>query len=419
MAMRSSRRSAIVVYLFTCFASSAGFAVPYDVIRYEATCPRLSDVHSLRQTVVVIDEAIVASKSEANQQWTRAVVDAVDARESSSRSLGVKERVTILVARKDGSEVVTLFLACSSNVSADEAEKANASDTVLDRFLGRDSAARNKGARDEFANALAKALAQLQRRAQEIDQASGSHGSIVQALRNSGKLADLNQGIPRIILVTPLHLTLDPGLTPANARVQGFAAAEVAAVDFGRAEVYVMGATLVGSALEYFRSFILGSKGVLVGVRSDNLPRLQGEPAFVANYAGFIDYVGQRVPVQLRFARTTEGDLVNSWIETTLSQTTATPIGGKAVCTTAEKCEIRGDGRFAQVWLPDPQAEPSDRTKLPFGGARQFEMHVDGRSAKGQVSDSKFVYIGEDPEKKPIQKRELTFEIERRPDMTF
>ena len=199
------------------------------------------------------------------------------------------------------------------------------------------------------------------------------------------------------------------------AREQGFALAEKAGIDFGRAEVYLAGAPLGdGAALEFARALVLGSKGQLVAARSDGLPRLLSEPVSVRIYAGFIDYVNQRVPLQLRVAATAQGDLVDSWIETTFARSAATPVGGKMLCRD-ETCEIRGDGRFAQVWFPDPQAEPSERAKLPFGGARTIEMTLKPASASGRISDPKVVFGGVSTPRR----EELRFEIQRVEDGQF
>jgi hypothetical protein len=391
----------------------------YEVVRQEQAFSTAGQSRSLRQTVVVLDEAMVSGTPEANQRWTRIVVEAADAREASVGTLGARERLSVLVARRDGSELVPLFLGCSANMSAEEFDRQKATDTTFDRFLGRDAEARRKTMRDDFAGGLARALTQIQRRASEIAADPVRPGSLIRALHNAGSIADLSQGLPRFILISPFTIEAPP-TDISSARQNGFRAAEQTGVEFGRAEVYLAGATLSDAGLEFLRAFVLGSKGILLGVRSDGVPRLQPEPVEVAVFAGFVDYVGQRVPLQLRFAMAAQGDLVNSWAETTLSRTTATPISGKALCKAGNKvCEVRGEGRFAQVWFSDPQAEPPDRTKLPFGGARYFEMVTDTAGAKGRVWDPKVVFVGEDQQRAPVKSEELRFEIERKEGLRF
>ena len=131
-------------------------------------------------------------------------------------------------------------------------------------------------------------------------------------------------------------------------------------------------------------------------------------------YAGFIDYVDQRLPVQLRLAATAQGDLVDSWIGITMAKSTSTPLGGKMLCR-GEVCEVHGDGRFAQVWFPDPQGEPAERAKLLFAGARTIELSVGGVSATGKISDPKVVFGGANA----ARREELRFELQRVEDGQF
>ena len=397
-------------------AASAQAPTAYEVVRQEQSCPREREPRSLRQTVVILDEAMVEAKPEANQIWKRIVVEAADAREVGAGTLGRRERFTLLVARRDGSELVPLFLGCSPNLSSDEVEKARAGDSQWDRFLGNDSGALLRKRREDFSGGIARALAQVSRRAEAVAAVPAQPGALLRALQNAGRLDDPNLGLPRFVLVSPfaVRATPAPATVPA-ARDQGFALAEKAGIDFGRAEVYLAGAALGdGAALEFARSLVLGSKGLLVAARSDGLPRLQSEPVSVRIYAGFIDYVNQRVPLQLRVAATAQGDLVDSWIETTFAKSAATPIGGKMLCRD-EACEVRGDGRFAQVWFPDPQSEPGERVKLPFGGARTIEMTLKPASASGRISDPKVVFGGVGTPRR----EELRFEIQRVEDGQF
>lgn len=411
---------AVLVAALCSWPPARALAAPaYEVVRQEGACGTPRDTRSLRQTLLVIDEAMVSDTPEKNQRWTKIAVEASDAREVSTGTLGVRERLSIFVARRDGSELVPLFVGCSPNLSTDEFEKTKSQDSMLDRFIGRDAEAQRKAARDNFAGALARALTQIQRRGAELAAEPARPGSLVRALQNAGHLVDLNQGIPRFILITPFGMESTQPADVAPARQAGFQLAERSGVDLGRAEVYIAGATLTDAALEFARAFVLGAKGFLVATRSDGVPRLQAEPAAVRVYAGFVDYVGQRVPVQLRFATTAQGDLVNSWVETTLSRTTATPLSGKALCRPGGACEVRGDGRFAQVWFMDPQSDPPDRTKLPFGGARNFEMTADATGAKGRVWDPKVVFVGEDAQHAALKSEELRFEIERKEGLQF
>ncbi|KQP51454.1 MULTISPECIES: hypothetical protein [unclassified Methylobacterium] len=391
-------------------------ATAYEVVRQEQTCPRAGEPRSLRQTVVVLDEAIVSGEAQANQRWTRMVVEAADAREASLGTLGARERFTVMVARRDGSELVPLFVGCSPNLSHEEAQAAGKADSLFDTFIGTGQAAKGKAAREGFASGIARAVAQVQKRAAEIAAVPVPTGGLLGALQTAGRLADLNHGLPRFLLVTPFQVTDRSSFKDVgSARERGFQLAEKTGIDFGRAEVYLAGATLGDApSLEFARALVLGAKGSLAGVRSDGLPRLLAEPVSSRVYAGFIDYVGQRTPLQVRLAATAQGDLVNAWVETTLSRTTATPLDGKMLCK-GETCELRGDGRFALAWFPDPQAEPAERGKLPFGGARNVEMTLKAGAASGRIFDPKVIFSGENG----LRREDLRFDIQRVEDRPF
>ncbi len=118
------------------------------------------------------------------------------------------------------------------------------------------------------------------------------------------------------------------------------------------------------------------------------------------------------MPVQLRLSASAQGDLINSWIESTwhkaaTAQSIATPIGGKMLCH-GDACEVRGDRRFAQVWFSDPQSEPADRGKFPFAGARDIQITIQGPSMTGLVSDELVIFGGRNAARK-----ELRFELQR------
>ncbi|WP_232629203.1 hypothetical protein [Methylobacterium sp. Leaf118] len=409
--------------LLPILALALGLAAPcaaapggYDAMRQEAACPRDREPKPLRQTVIVLDEAIVEAKSEANALWKRIVVEAADAREVGTGTLSPRERLTLLVARRDGSEMLPLFVGCSPNLPAEEIERARAADTQWQVFTGDDSGARHKKTREAFANGLARAMAQIAKRAEAIAAVPAPPGALLRALQNAGRLADPNHGLPRFILVSPFAvIAKGEAAEAAGAREKGFALAERSGLDFGRAEIYLAGAQLGdGASLDFARALVLGAKGVLVASRSDGLPRLQPEPVSLRTYAGFIDYVDQRVPLQLRLAATAQGDLVNSWIETTFSKSTATPVAGKMLCR-GTACEVRGDGRFAQVWFLEPQGEPKNRAKLPFGGARNLELTLKDKTASGRISDPSVVFGGVNAPKRD----DLRFEIERVEDGQF
>lgn len=401
-------------------AVDAAEASSYEFARQEQTCPKTGEPRAARQTILVLDEAIVQPVREANQRWVRMLVEAADARDASVGALGVRERVGLYVARRDGSELVPVFVGCSPNISAEELAKQKGEDTAFGRFAGRDAESRLKAARDAFADGLALAIGQIQRQSAEIGAEPAPPGALLRALQNAGQLAEAESGVPRFIIVSPFSFVPKAELRDvADARSRGFALAEKSGLDLGRAEIYLAGASFGdGPGVEFARAFLLGSKGFLAGARSDGLPRLAPEPASVRVYQGFVDYVGQRTPLQVRLSATAQGDLVNSWVEATVSKAVATPLGGKILCRKPDDCELRGDDRFARAWFDDPNNAPADLRKVPFGGARKIEMTIRGDVASGRIFDPNVRFVGEDKDR-PTQADELKFEINRIDGLRF
>lgn len=404
---------AAVLLLAAALAAPASARTSFELVRYEATCPVADrDVRSLRQTVVILDEALISVDPEVSARTTRMVVDAADARDTSTGTLGTRERFTLLVARRDGSELVPLFAGCSPNLPADEVAQRKAQDGAFDRFVWGGTESRMQKVRTDYATAVSRALAQLRKQASEIAAEPMRAGSVVTALRNAGRLADADLGLARFIVLSPFAIVDPSGFrdVPA-ARRAGFDLAERSNVDFGRAEIYLAGTTIgTGLGLEAIRAFVLGSRGQLAGIRSDALPRFAPEPVSVAIYAGFLDYVGVRVPMQLRFAPSATGELVNSWVETTVTKPYATPLEGKAICRTGGQCELLVRERFARVWLLDPQGEPADRGEYPFGSARNVDVTLTATTAVGSVWDAKVIFKSPDT---GAQLDRLRFDLQR------
>ena len=116
----------------------------FDLVRYEATCPSGErEARSLRQTVILLDEALVtAGEGEAAQRLTRMVVEAADARDAPAGTLGTRERLTLLVARRDGvGDRAALRRVLAEHTRRRKSGSARRRTARLDRFVsgGTDS----------------------------------------------------------------------------------------------------------------------------------------------------------------------------------------------------------------------------------------------------------------------------------------
>jgi hypothetical protein len=110
----------------------------------------------------------------------------------------------------------------------------------------------------------------------------------------------------------------------------------------------------------------------------------------VRHFGGTIDYAGLPAPIQIRLAFDKAGNLVNSWVEVTISKSVATPMTGKAICQGTQVCEVKGDGKlFGQAWSTAASSEPMFGEDLPFAGFRYFGLSTTKDDAAGRIYDPK------------------------------
>jgi hypothetical protein len=375
-------------------------ALAYEPVRFEEACRRAGATMPLRQTIVVVDEGALRAREgqskAADKRWIRAIVELADARDGATTSnMEAAERLTVMVAKADGSELVPLFFGCSPNLNASERTDREKSDSATDRFFGRDTGTQVKRQVESFQTRILEALTQVNQQVDRDDKSGRpvAPDGFVRALASSGRLVDLAYGVPRVVLLTDLRFVDARKLTDReNARKLGFEWAAKSNLDLSRAEVHVI--NFGDAANQYIRDFadamLLGSRGLLSGWRTDGLPPLLAAPVAVRHFGGTIDYAGLPAPIQIRLAFDKAGTLVNSWVEVTVNKAVATPMTGKAICQGTQVCEVKGDGKlFAQAWNTVTSNEPKFGEDLPFAGLRYFDLSTTKDDAAGRIFDPK------------------------------
>lgn len=202
-------------------------------------CPDGEGQHgSLRQTVVIVDGAIISEDGEdgpsaENQEWRRFASTFIDASSPLvSQLLGPRERVTIAIANADGSGLTPIFTGCVPLVSEEEARLLDQETSTLDEFFGRDWRSLNEKAATAFARAArlalirgtAEAIVGKPARTQTFAQ-----GSLVASLRNSPGF-DLSDGLVRYVILSDLGLYDVQKTDIETARANGFRDAENASL---------------------------------------------------------------------------------------------------------------------------------------------------------------------------------------------
>jgi hypothetical protein len=390
----------------------------------EAGCRLEGYTRPLRQTIVVIDQAAIDSSSTdpngVNRKWINAVLEFAGVQEAQSNVISApRERITVLLALQDGSDLVRVFAGCPSTFSPSEfAEKEKQSSGIwsgLETFTGRDARSRAEADKKTFRVALLGALVQLQRSYSKT-KGGADDGSFLDAFPAISRAFDVANGIPRLILITPLESRAVLRLQSVkDARESGFDIAAKTDADLQRSEVYITSISKQSGKYlrEFMQTFLLGIKGRLVVATSESIPAFADAPQIVQVFGGSTDYGGVKAPIQLRLAIDRTGSLVNSWVEVSLHKPLATPLTGKAVCKTEsmESCEVKGDGKeFSQSWVIEPGPAPKFDPTLPFSGLRYFEFTSAAAGVKGRFYDPVVIINGQ---------KELPFELAKTAGVKF
>lgn len=371
-----------------------------ETVVSEEACTLEGFSRPMRQTIVVIDELAIepwtnGEMSDGNRRWINAVIGLAGVQEGQrNENAAPRERITVLLARVNGSDLVRVFIGCPPTFSREEFDRLDVSSTGLKRafneWLGKDPRSRVEADQKAFRLKLLGALVQLTKDAVKTKLTESAFLSLLPDL---GRSFDLGSGIPRIVIFSPLVLVNGNFDNKAAAREAGFKQASRYAADLKRAEVYVVRGKHEASGLarDYVSALLLSSKGFLVGVSGETLPALQEPPQMVAVYGGFASYGLVNAPMQIRLAVDSSGSLVNSWVEVSVDKATATPMTGKAICKGAnlDNCTIQGDGKdFSQAWAVDPDPnKPTFDQKLPFSGIRWFQFTTSPKGVNGNFYD--------------------------------
>jgi hypothetical protein len=371
-----------------------------ETVAAEEACTLEGFSRPLRQTIAVIDELAIepwtdGQMSDSNRRWINAVVGLAGVQEGQrNESAAPRERITVLLGRANGSDLVRVFTGCPPTFSREEFERLDANSTDFKRafnaWLGKDPRSRVEADQKAFRVNLLGALVQLTK---DAAKAKSSESNFLSLLADVGRSIDLGNGIPRIVILSPLILVNGTFDSKTAAREAGFKQASRYAADLKRAEVYVVRGKHEGGVLarDYVSALLLGSKGFLVDASGETLPALREAPQMVAVYGGFISYGLVNAPMQIRLAVDPSGSLVNSWVEVSVDRATATPMTGKAICKGAslDNCTVQGDGKdFSQAWAVDPDPnKPTFDQKMPFSGVRWFQFTTSSKGVAGNFYD--------------------------------
>jgi hypothetical protein len=419
------KRGLSTLAAFFAFLMLSTSARALDTVTFDAPCRVEGLSRPFRQTIIVIDQLAIEPRQtndigDANRRWINKILAIAGVQDGQSSVISApREHLSIVLAKLDGGDLVRVFNGCPPTYSATELtelRKTNSGVTgQVERFFGKDVDNKIDIEKKAFRSKVTVAMAELAKL--EKDRAKdGLRSSFLEALPNLSSAIDLNEGVPRIVVISPMNLSFLKDVSDVkSARALGFEMASKLNVDLQRSEIYLTGIAPESSSFvkEFSLAFFLGSRGRVAGSSGETLPAMSEAPARLRVFSGFIDYVGIKVPMQLRLSSDNSGSLVNSWIEVSVKRPVATPLTGKIVCKRddQESCEIKGDGKeFAQSWSVNVGQEPKFEETLPFSGVRYFEIATDKAGLKGRVYDPLVVING---------KKDLPFDLSSTPAVRF
>jgi hypothetical protein len=373
---------------------------------FEKYCNAPGAPRALRQTLLIIDEnevqpnAAPGQLAAGNRKWTLWIGGLLGKPgDSKSSAFSPRERLTVLLAPRNGAEPRTVFTGCVPGFSADEvqaiAKGQGGIGSASSDFFGSGPVQTAAKDADRFRSLLGSALARLGDSENQTKSAEGGDAletsSLLTSLRQKS-LVDLSAGIPRIVIFSDMSRLSIEGANIPEARSAGFALARRAPLDLKRAEVFVAGVapdSRTAQVRAFVDAFLLGSEGQLRGFGSGDIGLQQIAPQSVRVYSGMIRYGSEDVPMRLRLATTNDGRIIDSWIAVRRDVETATPFEGEIVSDGRDGEIGRNDSKgLGQLWSTDPDPEPEFGSDLAFGGLRGLELrvHPDG-ALDGRVMD--------------------------------
>src|SRR5262245_57670293 len=157
-------RIAIAAWTLIVSMFVSGEAATLETIVVDSSCRVEGLARPLRQTVVLIDQAAIESKpagdvGEINRRWINRVLSIAGVQEGQPTTIAApRERISVVVAKQDGTDLIRVFSGCSPTYSSSEiTELKKQSSGVkgqLDRFFGRDIENRIESDRKSFRSKL-------------------------------------------------------------------------------------------------------------------------------------------------------------------------------------------------------------------------------------------------------------------------
>jgi len=398
--------SALAALVVGCGEPAPPSAAGSAVFTMEEYCTLDRHQSSLRQTFLFIDERTLRQPAQASESpgpepagtsLNEAVRNVVLAfgdpdRANQTGVTDYRERITLLLAPRDGAAAEVLFEGCVPGLSPEELAVARRRGSSAEAFFtgGVDQKLQND--REEFRRRIALALGKASQEAEgDATPHTGSltDSNIIESIRASNRLINGDQGLPRIVILSNLaRIDLGDAESREDVRERGFRDGARSGLDLGRSEVHVFLVEGRRSALarDYAEAFFLIQHGSLLSWTEEQPTSMPPAPVGVARFEGeaIFSTPDWEPRIWVRIAYDRNGSMVNSWITLREPVDRSIPLSGIRSCEAPNDCAYRAEGTvFAQVWrnLPDFEGEeelsPSPRVAGAEGeGGAGYEASV-------------------------------------------
>ncbi len=383
-------------------------------LRMEAWCAMEGLSPALRETFIVVDERNLEPAQQGNEfaEKNGAVRDAVISFADPGSALEngrstARERITLMVASADGSAPRQLFTGCLPGLTQTERTSALQGESSVGRFFSGGKMQELDEAVDTFRATIAGALIQAAR-SSAPEAAPSEKNPLLASLAATNRIFRKIGTVPRVVLVSD-GLPLPAAQDVAAARHEALTEAARTPVDFGNAEVMVIGrGGNDETGLAFIQTYLLRLNGKLASWSADPSGATPTPaPSSLRRYVGTVQYPGSPEGiVRARLAMDSDGKLVNSWlILSGAPYERAIPLTGQGVCNENGDCKLRADNEgFANVWVAarGQQDDVQFDNEAPFGGMREWTLETSGNGLKGEVFDSAVSQVGTVPGQKSI-----------------
>ena len=341
-------RSRCIAILLCLLSPTAAGGSPQRAVEY---CSQKGFAAPIRQTLILIDEFEIAPNdgntiSEENKEWINLVVAFADPAEASrTKTFLPRERLAVYLLPRDGSEPQPLFVGCQPFYSKDETEglsKKKSSWTIsMETFFGTGEESAAEEYAGTFKGMLVRSIAQAGQRGlpavASARRTTFAQSNLVASLQRAPRLVNLDDGIPRIVLLSDLSRfevrRSDRHELGARTRGSLRGARQTSTSRARNSTSPAFQARRGPSWLISSRtpsSFVPGQTSQVGRARASEV--LSANPESLQVFRGMMDYAGHDALVNIRLAVAPTGELVNSWISISRKDAMATPMAGSVIC---------------------------------------------------------------------------------------